>query len=171
MIRFWARASNRSWLRGAGGILAASLLFSISAPPFAQASLWQERRQAQASAVRPSSSQTAPLSAGLSPDLLAHPWGPSEDIGSIVETWQAPRDSGQPMIIQIEDAHGVYGAQKNSASLLQWLASESPKSEPLLVFVEGAWGPVDPSWAAALPDADERRQSAEDLLRQGRITA
>jgi hypothetical protein len=144
-----------------------SFLFTTVSAPFAQASIWEERRQFKT----PQTTKTVAHAPGLRADMLVRPWGPSEELGSVIESWNAPQTAGLPQIIQIEDAHGVYGAQRNLASLLQWLSAEAPKSEPLTVFVEGAWGEVHPGWAAAsLRDPQLRRQSAESLLRGGSIT-
>ena len=44
MIRFWLK--NTDWLKATAITLVASLLFTFVAPPFAQSSIWEERRKA-----------------------------------------------------------------------------------------------------------------------------
>src|SRR3989338_8667578 len=46
LIKFWTDMKNRSWLESTAIVLVGALLFSIVAPPFAEANLWSERRNA-----------------------------------------------------------------------------------------------------------------------------
>ena len=46
MIKFWTEKSNKNWLQTTGTAVAVSFLFTTVAAPFAQASIWQERKTA-----------------------------------------------------------------------------------------------------------------------------
>ncbi|MBI2119162.1 MAG: hypothetical protein HYT97_06000 [Elusimicrobia bacterium] len=46
MIKFWTEKNNKNWLQTTGAAVAVSFLFTIVAAPFAQASIWQERKTA-----------------------------------------------------------------------------------------------------------------------------
>src|SRR5581483_1451914 len=188
MIGFWSEEKNRTWLQVTAETVAGALLFSIIAPPFSLASIWQDRqkalnsqRQQQRSAPEraflPGHSSVALEFEGASSGLQI-----PEELGSVVETWGgneslAGKSSSLPTVIQIEDAHGVYEAQKNSANILRLIQSErgdAPETEtqePLLVCVEGAWGRVSPEWVSVFPDESAKKDTAESLLQQGEINS
>ena len=118
-----------------------------------------------------------------------------ESLGTIIESWQpisrslnnkilannnlstdniedisSQKNSQLPLIIHIQDAHGIYEAQKNSALILNLLKNSLSKDQPLFVGIEGAWGRIRPDTLSVYPDEDVRRASAENLLRLGEIT-
>ncbi|MGQ0645698.1 MAG: hypothetical protein ACT4O3_09425, partial [Elusimicrobiota bacterium] len=98
-----------------------------------------------------------------------------QSAGEVVEIWADPEGQAKssasrlPTVIHIQDAHGIYSAQKNAASVLESLFPEDPR-ENLLVCVEGAWEEVDTRWLSAFPDESVRKTVAESLLAQGDIT-
>jgi hypothetical protein len=161
------RSKARRSIRGAVIALLDFFLYAIVVPPFAQASLWEDRREAV---------ETLQGSTRTSPDAL--PDLPSPDFSSgdpqIPEEWGSVVESrpgsaeGMPLALLIEDAHGIYGAQKNAASILRQIESAPDrKKTPLLVCVEGAWDRVNPEWLGALPEDAVKSRTAEILLRQG----
>ena len=117
-----------------------------------------------------------------------------DSLGTIVESWQpiskslndpvlegnssADKNlpsvlnlsSNIPLVIHIQDAHGLYEAQKNAASILSLLKGSLSKDQPLFVGIEGAWGRIRPDTLSVYPDESVRRASAENLLRLGEIT-
>src|SRR3989338_3211649 len=46
MIHFWLRKNNRSWMQLTAAVIVFSFLFTTVSAPFAEASLWSERRKA-----------------------------------------------------------------------------------------------------------------------------
>lgn len=167
------------------GGLVGSLLFCVSAPPFAQASLWQERKMAVES-LTDKQDKTARAFNGTGPRRMGEESLSSaaafgieipQELGKVTESWSkegagSGASSGLPLVIHIQDAHGIYGAHKNSASILKILAAGSSSgSEPgLLVCVEGAWERVTPEWLNLFPDEAAKRETAESFLEKGEMT-
>src|SRR5437867_1171762 len=91
------RKSGRIWLKSVAVSLAASLLFSFSVPPFAQASLWQERKNAAQILIRNQEiqrndffhSESSRPVGNRKRNLTQEAFGIAipEDLGSIVESW------------------------------------------------------------------------------------
>ena len=142
--------------------------FSTFSAPFAEASLWSERRNAlQTQESKKSEVHQAAASAFLLPRLsTGHSTGLHlpENLGTVVESWYpaAPADSA-PLVIHIQDAHQHYGAQKNASKILESL-------ETSLVCVEGASRRVHPEWISVLPDQTVKASMAESLLKEASIT-
>jgi hypothetical protein len=138
----------------------------------ATGNIWQDRARTV-----PTASPAAPLNAV--PEPL--PFGLSPHTARVVETfwpvekrrpavWNSERPFC-PMVFQVQDLHGDYAAQKNLADIIRSLAStKDPSAPPLLVAVEGAWGPLDTTPYHHLPDRVHRDAVAEDLLKQGLLT-
>ena len=159
------------WRPGVAVFTAACFLLSTVLAPWAEAALWESRRSAQTSLAPKTQAFPEPRAAAPALVGLEIP----ETLGSVVEAWDGalPSSGRSPLAILIEDAHGVYAAQRNSAEILRGLSQAEARPghrEPLLVCVEGAWGPVRPEWVQAFPDAGLRRQSIEALLRESEIT-
>lgn len=199
MIHNLKSGKNRGEVRAICLLILGSLIFEISTAPYAEASLWDERRRAaesQDSAKRktqtafsfddddskgtsplkkPSARNELDVKRTLSRSLLG--FAVPEEIGTVVDAYRSSvtyaNGEVRPLVIHIQDAHGTYGAQKNSARILKLLASSEPKSEssrPLLVAVEGAWGSVYTDWLAELPDDDFKMRLAESFLKQAEIS-
>lgn len=148
----------------------------------AEASFWTERRRAAEKRAELASASTAGPKASLQPLILpplagAHDvrafWekrlGLSRENAWVVDQWSPPAGAPYlPLVIHLQDAHGIYSAQKNSAAVLRSL---SRMKAPLWVFAEGAWGPVDLGWLARFPDRRAKEITAEFALRQGDIPA
>ncbi len=158
-----------------------SLAWSAIAAPLAEASIWSERKEALSRA------RETERSSGTLVNVREHfrKSGPQqlqvpEELGSVVEHWPprpetAPApDADQPLIIHIQDAHGMVGAQKNAVALLNWIDlqrtqwSKSPR-DPLLVCVEGAWTQANPDWMSAYPDKGVKKKVADYLLERSEI--
>ncbi|MBI2119309.1 MAG: hypothetical protein HYT97_06760, partial [Elusimicrobia bacterium] len=216
MIKFWTDMKNRSWLESTAIILVGALLFTMVAPPFAEANLWSERRKAleemekkkepiQLASLaglpihRPSSLTS--LAAELSPEAMKEVMSkvqsrpasslgkraakhksialPSELVSRIegygdiervyltnhkhlklekgklqidfqpsvlgihqeLNSPQVPDTKSQPnsLVILVQDAHGIYGAQKNIAHLVKELTEMGVG----LVGVEGSIGRME----------------------------
>ena len=180
-----AQQKNRTFLQTTAWAVLGSFLFTTLAGPFAQASIWEDRRKVISSG---SDLTEVPVDA---PAALRKPldfdFGSTasgiqvpEELGTVIDSWTGEgrdgKPSASPLIVEIEDAHGVYGAQKNSAGILNLLESkeresvEPGKDKGLLVCVEGAWGRVGPEWISVFPDDKVKRQTAESLLEQGQVT-
>jgi len=90
-------------------------------------------------------------------------------IGSIKETFEN-NTLGQvstPTIIQIQDAHCNYEAQKNLAAILEYLIKEKNVK---LVLVEGGSGNVALSFLRAYAEKKDRELIADKYLRKGQIS-
>lgn len=88
--------------------------------------------------------------------------------GTIKEVFEAPQ-AGRPgpAIIQIQDAHCNYEAQKNLAQILDYLAREKKLR---LIMVEGGSGDVSLSFLRDFADKKAREEVAEKYLRDGKIS-
>ncbi len=81
----------------------------------------------------------------------------------------AKTGSGSPFtIVNIKDIHDNWSAQESTAALLENLVANY---DLRTVGLEGAWGRVDVSLLAAMPDADRRERTADFLIREGHLSA
>ncbi|MFA6383870.1 MAG: hypothetical protein WCY10_00705 [Candidatus Omnitrophota bacterium] len=87
--------------------------------------------------------------------------------GTIKEVFE-PQNAVQrsPAIIQIQDAHCNYEAQKNLAQILDFLVKEKKLR---LVMVEGGTGDVSLSFLRSFADKKTREEIADKYLREGKI--
>jgi len=90
-------------------------------------------------------------------------------IGSIKEIFENNLlgPSSAPTIIQIQDAHCNYEAQKNLATILEYLIKEKNVK---LVLVEGGSGNVTLSFLRAYAEKKDRELIADKYLRSGKIS-
>ena len=77
-------------------------------------------------------------------------------------------DVDQLSLLIIRDLHADEEAQLNIARLLELVRRKS--RDPLLVFVEGAVGPVDVSFFGTFPDQEIRKKITRDFVRKGWTT-
>jgi len=212
-IRDRVSGISLSWMKTTALTVLASFIFTTLSAPFAQGSIWEDRRkavekmkqtkeqtenawkpaarrQAAAAAEKNSGQGSARISSGVSAPVnlnfqsAASGLEIPEDLGTIVESWGGTggeKMKGLPRVIHIQDAHGVYEAQKNAANILRLVQTESGGADdlafssqmgavrepPLLVCVEGAWGRVLPDWMSVFPDDTAKRSVAESLLEKG----
>ncbi|MBI3012931.1 MAG: hypothetical protein HYY63_04825, partial [Elusimicrobia bacterium] len=187
MIGFWTEKENLGVLKSTAIVVAGALLFSIVAAPFAEASIWDERKKATEEMIEKKEKvqkafqgiqkeEPTPARA-LSKELgIASGIEIPEELGTVVEAWggKSALSPETPLVIHIQDAHGVYEAQKNASQILKILRSgdrsENSSGSPLLVCVEGAWGRVSPEWLSVFPDETLKKEMAERLLEDGEIT-
>jgi hypothetical protein len=88
--------------------------------------------------------------------------------GTIKEVFEAPNGlTSNPIIIQIQDAHCNYEAQKNLAAILDYLAREKKLR---LIMVEGGSGDVSLSFLRTFADKKAREEIADKYLRDGKIS-
>jgi hypothetical protein len=90
-------------------------------------------------------------------------------IGNIKEVFETNPDasSNGKTVIEIQDAHCNYEAQKNMAQILEYLiASKNLK----LIMVEGGSGDVSLSFLRSYADKKTREEVADKYLRQGKIS-
>ena len=90
-------------------------------------------------------------------------------LGTVKETFLQPNldPQSERMIIQIQDAHCNYEAQKNLAAILEYLIKERKLK---LVMVEGGSGDVGLSFLRTYSDAATRKEVAEKYLKMGQIS-
>ncbi len=141
-------------------------------------SFWQDRRR---SVVLPTKTGDIPKDAAKSegivipsappPDVAGLNFPPS--VGNIVDSYwpDLPASPDSPLVIHVQDAHGLYDAQKNLAEIIKTISDrrEDP-ARPLLIAAEGAWGTLDFRWLKVYPDKTLRDQRADLLLRSGLLT-
>lgn len=112
-----------------------------------------------------------------SPDLRTSAASPSKKIptwlsqlvlphGAIREIHLARR-ADAPLVLHIQDLHGLYDAQKNVANILEALGGDRGLT---LVGLEGAEGPLVIEPFRAYPEKDVNREVAEHFLKAGHIT-
>ncbi|MCK4463315.1 MAG: hypothetical protein KAU58_03285, partial [Candidatus Omnitrophica bacterium] len=77
-------------------------------------------------------------------------------------------NGGEEVIINIQDAHASLSAQRSIVKILQNLASNYDLD---LIALEGAEGPVDISLLKTFPDPEIRRETADYLMREGKMSA
>jgi hypothetical protein len=153
----------------------AAFFFTTVGEPFAQTSFWAER-QAARSRTSPSSGQgdAQHLLAGLSwPKESLNPilgaYRLPSTLGTVVETRAADPDA--PVLIHLQDAHGVYGAQYNASQILDGLSRAGwSGAEALPVYQEGGVGPANIDWLSAFPDNEIKEQVGHAHLRHGDMT-
>jgi hypothetical protein len=126
------------FLKSTAWAVLGSFLFTTVAGPFAQASLWEDRRKASSPGMEQKDAAVGGSSAirrqmnvdfGVSASGIEVP----EDLGTVIESWGGDSQGGTsplPTIVQIEDAHGMYAAQKNSAGILNLLESQGGTAGP-----------------------------------------
>jgi hypothetical protein len=90
-------------------------------------------------------------------------------IGSIKEIFENNNlgPASTPTIIQIQDAHCNYEAQRNLATILEYLIKEK---DVKLVLVEGGSGNVTLSFLRAYAEKKDRELIADKYLRSGKIS-
>ena len=183
MICFWIQKKNRPCLKFVAGALVGSLFLNFIAPALLQASFWQERQNAMKN-LADKQDKTARAFNGTALSTKAEKslsqtaaFGIEipQELGRIIEGSEGNGDFRDlPLVIHIQDAHGVYGAQKNTASILKLLAEErgasSGEGQSLLICVEGAWERVTPEWLKAFPDEAVKKDVAESFLERGEMT-
>lgn len=90
-------------------------------------------------------------------------------LGTVVETRAADPDA--PVLIHLQDAHGVYGAQYNASQILDGLSRAGwSGAEALPVYQEGGVGPANIDWLSAFPDNEIKEQVGHAHLRHGDMT-
>jgi LysM repeat protein len=85
--------------------------------------------------------------------------------GWVREAHVSPRP-GAPLIVHIQDAHGIEDAQRNIAALVARLSEATPETP---IALEGAAGPIDVAGLRAFPDAALTKNIADFLLHRGLI--
>jgi hypothetical protein len=88
--------------------------------------------------------------------------------GTVKEIFEAQNSqASSPIIIQIQDAHCNYEAQKNLAAILDYLAREKKLR---LIMVEGGSGDVSLSFLRTFAGKKAREDIADKYLRDGKIS-
>jgi hypothetical protein len=159
--------------------LALTLLVTGPAAPWLESSsmpqtLWAERREQRLNQSK-SSSPVFPVSrpAGLQIDkelgFVTHSYHPfANDVLS-----KRNRTNQIPIILHFQEVHGNPSAQQNLATLLPNLSRQflrTGTTQPLLITVEGAWGPLKTEWFRTLPDTNYRDTLAQLFLQTGWMT-
>src|SRR3989338_4978536 len=129
MIRFWIEKKNRNWLESTAICVLGALLFSIVVPPYAEASIWDERKKAvdvmtekkeKVAEALKKTDKSSEEKERIKELGIASGIEIPEDLETVVEAWGGiPNLAEQPpLVIHIQDAHGVYDAQKNASEIL-----------------------------------------------------
>jgi hypothetical protein len=101
-----------------------------------------------------------PYSAGKIDEAYSH--------NGIASSPSAPRNDTEEIIINIQDAHASLTAQYSIVEILDTLATNYDLN---LIALEGAEGPIDTSLLKTFPDPEIRKETAEYLLRKGKMSA
>ncbi|MDR1942404.1 MAG: phosphotransferase, partial [Endomicrobium sp.] len=88
----------------------------------------------------------------------------SSAFGSIIES---SGFSSSQVVVNIQDLHSHPQAQKNIAQIIETL---DDKYKVKAVYLEGASGKVDLSWLSKTQDKEIAKQTAEQLVLDGRLT-
>ncbi|MEE8359953.1 MAG: hypothetical protein V3S04_03400, partial [Candidatus Omnitrophota bacterium] len=93
----------------------------------------------------------------------------SDEFGFIREIYQSPAhaEKGSKTVFYIQDAHGNYEAQKNLASILEYLIKTYGLQ---VILVEGGITDKDWSYIRSWAAPEERRRKADELLKEGVIS-
>ncbi|MGE5308201.1 MAG: hypothetical protein ACM3OC_03880 [Deltaproteobacteria bacterium] len=89
-----------------------------------------------------------------------------QNVGVVKETYTGEKQS-TPFIVQIQDAHCNYEAQKNLARILEYLVKQDGLK---LIMVEGGSGDVSLSFLRKFSDKKTREAVAEKYLKLGEIS-
>jgi ATP-dependent Lon protease len=162
--------------RFVGVILAGALVIAGPLAPFAQAAqekptYWNTRRSASSRNL--TTDHVDQKLAMVLPALKKVPPSPSKNWFQVnnftplfgPKFWRRG-ETIVPFVTHIQDAHDNSEAQLALSRILSELAE---KDKPLLVCVEGAWGPLSTDIFGDL-NADERKVKADELLEQHVIT-
>lgn len=92
-----------------------------------------------------------------------------DEFGFIKEVYQSPAhaEKGTKTIFYIQDAHGNYEAQKNLASILEYLIETYGLQ---VILLEGGITDKDWSYIRSWAAPEERRRKADELLKDGIIS-
>lgn len=188
MKRYPRQAQRQGhWKSLVSGCVLLAFLNGAFLVPLAEASLWKERAQflnrpeARAQREKP---LLPPAVAGAG--TQSRSWdGVSlqlrENLGTLVEFWPGDKsvaENKKLFVIHVQDAHGNYNAQKNSAEILKTYEARFRKERernevslsPFLVCVEGGWGEIRTDWLSAYPSGGVRRKFADTMLSKGEIS-
>lgn len=162
--------------RTVAGVAAAAFLFTSVGEPFAQSTFWAERQAARVGGA-----------VGTPSSLLSKIEWPKESLHPLLGRYRMPADAGvvvethvataagkpSPVLLHLQDAHGLYGAQWNASKILrdlsrlpEWRAA--PGGMP--VYQEGGVGPARVEWLSAFPFEDIREEVSKAHLRRGDVT-
>ncbi|MBL0058798.1 MAG: peptidoglycan DD-metalloendopeptidase family protein [Elusimicrobia bacterium] len=157
------------------GFVAGAFFFTTVGEPFAQSTFWADRQTARSHS-RPNSGE------GDARNLLSSISWPKESLnpilgayrlpsslGTVVET-RVPRP-GAPVLLHMQDAHGLYGAQLNASKILDGLFRAGWNGAGAVpVYQEGGAGPANLDWLSAFPFDDIKERVARVHLRQKELT-
>ncbi|MBL8024305.1 MAG: hypothetical protein JNK54_08515 [Elusimicrobia bacterium] len=169
------RLSIQTLKKLVAGSMTAAFFFSTVGSPFAEANFWAERHAARVKTlptpgpddVRHLLSTISWPKESLNPVLGAYRL-PSR-LGTVVETHTA--QPGAPVLLHLQDAHGVYGAQYNASIVLEGLFQAGwSGTEAVPVYQEGGAGPANIDWLSAFPFDDIKERVAHAHLRRGDLT-
>jgi hypothetical protein len=141
-------------------------LYSTLAAPLAEANFWEDRRRALQgpSAARAETETSAEdvrrgedLFAKAEPGLRLPP-----DAGQVTAAFRG--DPGQPLVLHLQDAHGLYSAQKSAVQILRHLQTNQ---KVRWIGIEGAWEKVSQDWLAAFPDQAVKEKVAQEYFDRG----
>ncbi|GEM_PF-6870396 len=87
------------------------------------------------------------------------------ELGEITARFENPQN--KTFLIQVQDAHGCYEAQKNIARIAEYLHKTYGIN---ILFLEGSAGELDPGLFDFFEDARLNLEVADDLMKEGEFT-
>jgi len=111
----------------------------------------------------PAYAQTASPQQPIQPKDVSIP----SEMASIHELFDSQVPEGSPLIIAIQDAHGIYDAQKNIRAIIQVLQDEYGFD---LVALEGASGRADHTLLRSFPDEEIKKEVADKYMKRAELS-
>ncbi|MBI2119130.1 MAG: phosphotransferase [Elusimicrobia bacterium] len=183
MIHFWIAKNHRRLLQCTAGLVLGSFLFTTISAPFAEGSLWKERKSYLQMAQAPINPQPLPLlnlsqvltqkfSAKYNiPTASSHLSDIAFSLSSLPGTIRkisVPQKGKQgPIVLHIQDVHLNQEAQGNIGKTIQGLVNADKIS---LVALEGAFEKIDLSRFRRSPYPEAIQKVADYLLRENKIS-
>lgn len=148
-------------------IVLTALCCLLTCPLYAQQKISIDKNNSIDQSATLPSSKEAVQKILSSPEQIRIP----ENYGSIKEVW-APdikKESGQQLVIHVQDAHCNYEAQSNIGQILNTVMKEYP-DQVKLVAVEGSVGLIDTTPFAEFSDKEIKKEVADYFMKKGKIT-
>ncbi|MBI4972070.1 MAG: hypothetical protein HZC17_09630, partial [Candidatus Omnitrophica bacterium] len=90
------------------------------------------------------------------------------DLGKISDSFQPVPGHQAPLLIHIEDAHAHFATQSKIRGILNYLHKKYAVNA---VFIEGAFGPIDPELFNIFPDQMMNVKAAKRWMKEGQFSA
>lgn len=124
---------------------------------------WADRAPSELTSVG-SDRAVSPVSPGLIKELKAKTFVLPQSLGMVKDSWSA--HPGAATVIQIQDAHCNYGAQKKIADIIAYINENYGISS---INLEGGAGKYDLAVFTDIPDKRVREKTADYFVKEGLI--